>query len=266
MKQQLTLIKYVILAFVIFSGCAYNQQLTRVRQHPDFANSSRKINNITIIPPDVEVTYLVFNGDNQRLTEDESNVNVLIDKEYNRILTDKGYTIKPFEFLQTDGQDDFRFNLNQLKKAYNEASTELYENRMVKRELSDDFKVSIGPIVNQFSDIADCDALVIARYSGFKKSKGLIAKQATSSVLLGVLTGVVSVQPSKGCIIEIALVDGTTGDILWSNVEFGNDTSSSYSPSTVINKAIDALPALEEEIPESQPMTNVKKDGENTNI
>ena len=72
--------------------------------------------------------------------------------------------------------------------------------------------------------IAGADALIIANYQGFDKSSGLMAKEITSSVLLGALTGVYYAPAKSGGRIELSLIDGVSGDVLWSNV-FGGSLS-----------------------------------------
>jgi hypothetical protein len=77
----------------------------------------------------------------------------------------------------------------------------------------------LGPAVNRSADHADVDGLVFAKMAGFKKSGGEIAKDVTMTIMIAVATlgSVVAIQPSKGASLQVALVDGATGDILWAN-------------------------------------------------
>ena len=81
------------------------------------------------------------------------------------------------------------------------------------------YERSLGADVNLFADHAEVDALVFAKMWGFKKSSGEIARDAAMTVLIAAATlgSVIPAQPTSGATIRIALVDGTTGDVLWAN-------------------------------------------------
>ncbi len=223
-----------ILAIFLNVGCA----LTTVREHPDFASAKRHVNTVAIIPPEVEIVRLVFDGDNQRLPQREREVFEQLMTQIPQLLKERGYEVREsqLETLHKD-EDDIRYELEQLKTAYKQASKELYEKPAVPPEEAYKFKVSVGPVINQFAERAGVDALVVVYCSGFEKSGGLQAKEIVASALLAALTGSYVVSQNQGASVEAALIDGTSGDILWSNV-----TGGQLSVEAIMKNVIAELP------------------------
>lgn len=199
---------------VTLSGCA----MTSVRQHPDFASGKRKINVVAILPSEVEYRHLVFTGENERDAEREKSIAGDIESGMSTMLKSHGYTAKS-EVLDKarSGDKEFNFQLEQLKGAYVQVSKELYTRPMVQVEQSSKFKVGVGPLANPFAAIAGADALMFARYQGFDKSDGLVTKEIVASALLAALTGSYYIPAKSGGQIELSLIDGVSGEVLWSN-------------------------------------------------
>lgn len=196
------------------SGCA----TTSVRQHPDFASGKRKINVVAILPSEVEYRHLVFTGENERDSDKEKSIAADIESSMSAMLQNHGYTSKSDVLDKArSGDKEFNFQLEQLKGAYVQVAKELYAQPMVPVEKSDKFKVGVGPLANPFASISGADALILSRYRGFDKSTGLVAKEVVASALLGALTGAYYVPANSGGEIELSLIDGVSGEILWSN-------------------------------------------------
>lgn len=213
------LVLAALLALVAASGCSY----TPIRAHPDFASAARKVQKVAVLPPDVEYVLLVLTGDNERLPEEELKVRQSLGSALPGLLEKRGYVVRELspEKVETIVKDA-NFTIEQAKTAYREASKQLYERALVTEDESTSFRVSIGPIGNSVAEAVDAEAFLFVRYSGFKKSEGLIAKEIVANALLGVLTGVVVAPAASGASMEMALVDSTSGDVLWSNRGLGN--------------------------------------------
>lgn len=215
-KAAVTLFTLVLL--VALSGCA----TTSVRQHPDFASGERKIKVVAILPVEVEYRHLVFTGENERDAEREQSIAREIESGMSVVLQRNGYVAKTDVLDKArSGDKEFNFQLEQLNGAFVQVAKELYAQPMVQVEQSNKFKVGVGPLANTFSAIAGADALVLTRYQGFDKSSGLMTKEVFSSVLFASLTGSISVPAKRGGQIELSLIDGVTGEILWSNTASG---------------------------------------------
>lgn len=220
----------------ILSGCA----MTSVREHPDFASGKRKIQVVAILPAEVEYRHLVFTGENERDPEREKSIASDIESGMVAALKSRGYTAKlDVVDKARSGDKEFSFQLEQFRSAYVQAAKELYARAMVPESESTRFKVGVGPLANALAGTAGADALIIANYQGFDKSSGLMAKEITSSVLLGALTGVYYAPAKSGGRVELSLIDGVSGDVLWSNV-FGG----TLSVGNTLSSAMARLPVV----------------------
>lgn len=198
----------------LVSGCV---TMTPIRQHPDFASAARKVQTVAILPPDVEYLRIVFNGDNERQTEKEQTITKELQEGLETALKKKQYILR--SWLSDKQQQENRnasFDLQQLRTAYNEAAKQLYEKPANEQE-SKTYRVSLGPVVNPVASLVKAEALLYVRYNGFEKSGGQQTKDILAGALLGVLTGVMPVYAAEGSVLEVALIDGATGDVLWAN-------------------------------------------------
>jgi len=218
MKQIEKRLIVALVLLVTLSGCA----MTSVRQHPDFASGKRKINVVALLPSEVEYRHLVFTGENERDAEREKSIASEIESGMSTVLKTHGYTAKSDVLDKArSGDKEFNFQLEQLKGAYVQVAKELYAQPMVEVEQSSKFKVGVGPLANPFAAISGADALMFARYQGFDKSDGLVAKEVLASALLAALTGSYYIPMKSGGQIELSLIDGVSGEILWSNASGG---------------------------------------------
>lgn len=208
--------KFLLAVIIIqLAGCG---TYTTVREHADFAQAKRKIETIAVLPPDVEMIYIVFNGDNERMRDKESAVSQELNAAVQQLLTERNYACKDVNFETALSENsDMAFDLTQLKTAANTGVDAMYDQGAVTLEEPKYFNKTVGATANPFAEYAHADALLLVNYSGFEKSSGVVAKEMASSVLLGALTGQVVVAPISGAGASATLIDGTTGDILWTN-------------------------------------------------
>ncbi|MFC1601981.1 SEL1-like repeat protein [Pseudomonadota bacterium] len=244
---------YVLLLVIgiALTGCG---TYTSVRKHPDFADNSRIINTVAMLPPEVEYVHLVFDGDNERMTTKEASIAKTLQEAIPSNFKSYGYEISKTNLSEDIAKDtNLSYELEQLRKAYTTASSELYERAMVDEKESAGFKVAIGPIVNQFADLADADGLIMVRYFGFTKSDGLMTKEVVGNVLLAGLTGTYYQPARNGSAIEVALIDSNNGDVLWSNVKSvafdGSYTIASSVLTQLPRNATNTAPSAEETQP-----------------
>lgn len=209
----------VLLALLLLGGCA---ELTTVREHPEFASQTRKVARVAILPPEVEFTRLAFTGDNERDAKQEASIASTLAAVAAPGFRERGFTVSEADLGKAIADDqDLAYELEQLRNIYNKAADELYDGKAVSVEESRKFKVTLGPSVNVLADRAEADGLVLIRYSGFSKSDGLMTKERVGNVLLAALTGVYYEPARSGGAVQVALIDGTTGEVLWCNVAGG---------------------------------------------
>jgi hypothetical protein len=213
------LLLVIIIAMV--SACS-SMKTTSVRENPDFASAKRTIRSIAILRPEVEVTRIAFTGDNDHDASAEDDIRGKLCVTMQDTLKARGYEVKDQLIDQLNGDDkQLNFDFEQLKTAYTQVSKELYAKRLVSEQEVATFKVSVGSVANTFAVAGKADALLYSRYAGFTKTQGQIAKDIVAASLIGVLTGVVAVPAPQGGTVEVALIDGTSGDVLWANTLSG---------------------------------------------
>jgi hypothetical protein len=216
MRAKWVAIILLVSFYGVMTGCTY----TTVRENADFAQAKRKIDTVAILPPDAEITYIVFNGDNQRMHDQEEQATKDLYDTAAQILSDHGYTVANADFNSLiSSNSDMAFDLTQIKSTAKEQVKEIYSEGAVRTDQPRYFSKSVGANINPFAEYAKADALLYIDYSGFEKSPGMVTKDIAAGVLLAVLTGnnQAQVAPAKGGNVFIALLDGTSGDILWTN-------------------------------------------------
>jgi len=201
---------------LMLAGCT-----TTVRKHPEFAQRRAKIANVAVLPPDVEVVRVVFKGDNQLLNEEAARIRSRLPDLIAAAMRKQGFTVKEagLDEQHFAEKPDLRFQTTQLQDAFARADQQMFKVVQMSKSEAENYKTTLGTDVITIADHADVDALVVAKMNGFKKSGGEIAKDVAITVLIAVATlgNAVATQPTKGASLQVALVDGTTGDILWAN-------------------------------------------------
>jgi hypothetical protein len=224
-----------LLGVAAVSGCAGT---TPVRQHPEFAEATRRIETIAILPPEVEHQLVTFSGDNERLPERERSITRELNTLVRMLLEGKHYQVRPIEDeWPGDAKKDESVELRQLRTASNEALRQLYGPE-AGPDSSSATRASVGAAASPVAEQLQADALLLVRYAGFEKSKGQRVKDFTTSVLFGTLIGVasggmvipMSTSGRSGGAVQLALIDGTSGDLLWANQVAGSTDSRSSGP------------------------------------
>jgi hypothetical protein len=205
-----------LLASAMLAGCG---AMTTVRSHPDFADSKRIVRTVAVLPSDVESVKLNFTGENEHDLEAEESLRTELDGAVEQTLQNFGYQPRR-TLLDTLGKQDkqLSFEFEQFKESYGRASQELYQKARIPESEAKNFKAGVGPAVIVLALAAEADALFFVRYRAYTKSGGMVAKDIIAASLLAAVTGVVAVPAKDSSAVEVALIDGVTGDILWSNI------------------------------------------------
>jgi len=200
------------------AGCAQ----TTIRQHTDLAEHLREIDSVVIAPPAVTIEYVVFNGENDHLREKEAKLKDALRAVAEKELEAHGFEVIDFDFNKAIEEDEtFAFQVERVKTEFDFLRRDLYASTTVSKDNMSSFQASIGSAANTVSEMTGADAVMLIHYYGFQKSSGVIAKDMTIAVVVGVLTGVVMAPPVSGSMVEIVMIDGVTGDVLWTNVRGG---------------------------------------------
>lgn len=193
---------------------------TTVRQHEDFAARRAAIRTVAVLPPDISAVLLVFKGDNQPLTAEVEKVAHDLPHSLQQQLTSRGLTASVVDLTSEESDPDLRLAGSQAQQTFNTVIRDMYSKGVSMKESEAlKYKASLGPQVGELADRLGVDALLFAQYAEFHKSEGEVASDVTKSVLIfaATLGSVIAVSPVYGATLQGALVDGSTGEILWAD-------------------------------------------------
>ena len=238
------------------TGCSSLQPTTTTtttttREHEDLESHLLKVERVVIAPPEVAIELVKVSGDNERIASLENSIRQGILNLARRDLRLAGYEVVEFDFTKAIREDeDFAFTITQFKDAFDMARQELRAGRPLSPSQKRSFNVSVGSAVNAVSARTGADAVLLLRYAGFKKSKGMVTRDISTSVVIGILSMgyAVPVSGIAGAKIEAALIDGVTGDVLWTDSRAGTlDTGIASAAMSTLPRDIDpegAAPAV----------------------
>jgi len=192
------------------TGCAAGLR------HPEFKTRHPHLHTIAVLPPKVEVYRLTFQGDQQLMYELLEPIAQQAKEELERALVKRGYRVAPLDLSDSvlSAQPELKHSLH-IVRTLLDKELEEYQKRMFGPLRK--FTFSVGSEINVFANLADSDALVMLRCTGFKKTGGEIAKDWAKTLLIAAATLgslVVYSHPSVTA-VQLAVIDGNTGDLLW---------------------------------------------------
>ncbi|NMP17074.1 hypothetical protein [Thalassotalea sp. Y01] len=216
--------KIKIITSVVFvlwlSGCAQ----TSVRHHQDFEQVAKTVDSVVIIPADVQIELINFDGDNEILDDKADTIRDQIHSLASSRMQQENLNVVEFDFAaEIESNDDFAYAITTAKEAWTKSKEDMYKLGLVPEKDKAQFQTSLGSVLNTIADRTGADAALLVYYNGFEKSSGMVAKDVASSILVGVLTmgAVVPVQATEGSFIDVALVDTITGKVIWANRKIG---------------------------------------------
>ena len=230
-KTRLHLSLLLIIAFV--SACA----TTTVREHPTLESQLLDVDSVLIVTPAVTIEQINFAADNERLVALEQSIQDELIALARNELEARGFEIVDFDLEAAIAEDEnLAYAVTQARDGFEEAKKTLYEEQLTEDEKRK-FQVSVGTAVNMVSEKSGADAVLLIHYIGYRKSTGHVAKDVAVGVLSGLLLGVVPTSANASSYVEVAFIDGVTGDVLWTNV-----FSAASLDLTAAAKAMEAFP------------------------
>lgn len=197
-------------------GCA------TARVHSVFKERQRSIHVVAALPPDVTVYRLTFKGDHELLHEHVPPMTATVIREIETSFRQKGYTVPHLDPADPQLTQDpqLRSAIFNAQQVFAKRLEEIHRHWRFAT-----FDHTIGPEVNQFADLARSDALVFSRCEGVKKSGGEIARDVAKTTLIAAATlgGLLVIYPTAATIVQIGVVDGDTGELLWYHSNLNTD-------------------------------------------
>ena len=219
MKQAALSIRITALAILcmLLSSCA--AELTAMRRDRDFVLRNPSTMTVLVLDPEVKLVKMVFSGRNERMRVSEKDACKSVEACVERGLKEAGFSVQTGDVeALTRNDPELMLTLLKARLAYGSVMERLYYEPLLPGEQAFAIQESLGPVVNLLGDRMNVDAVFFCRLSGFKKATGQMAKEVAASVLLAAVTGVAVVPEQEGGVIDAALVDVTTGRVLWANV------------------------------------------------
>ena len=238
-KKWVTDIGLCVLVLAIVAGCAP----ARFRANPQLQEKVTSIKTVAIMPPSVKVYQLAVGGDTQLMDEPiaaaTQSVAGAIEKELGR---HAGVVFKPFPSPSailaisndltaaglTDELEDTQalfdaVSASVLLHTYSRSTwIRKYDSDQTFPEKLKDFDYSLGPEVQRLAKLANSDALLFVSGVDHISTGGRKALMALSTLILLPLSAIgktlIVVVPPGVAVLSVALVDGTTGALLWYNV------------------------------------------------
>lgn len=205
----------VLLSFIILVGCT---PLTAVRHSDNYSNVLQQKKNILILPQEVEVNTVSASGSKTRMYDYEYYLIDVLNEVTPSVLTDKEYkstTLKKSIIKEKGLSDD----LISLRKSYKPVLDDLYKSLLMSQKDAFVIKKNIGQSAVKIAEKTGSDLLIITDYQGNVKTNGARAKDFALDVTMAAFG--ISTQNSANAdaaAMTIGLIDGKTGDIIWTHV------------------------------------------------
>ena len=248
-----------MLVLTIVAGCAP----ARFRAHPQLQEKVQSIKTVAILPPSIKLYALSIGGNTQLMDEPtapaEQIVAAAIEKELRR---HAGVVLKPFPSpmanlptssdLAAAGLKDELEDTRALFEAVS-ASVLLhtYKNDPDQTfpEKLKNFDYSLGPEVQRLAKLANADVLLFISGAdhistgGRKAMMSGVALLCTAGFIVNPVAAAMCLASLPGrAILSVALVDATTGALLWYNVDVGTSLINPDSSTDLAERIFETFP------------------------
>jgi hypothetical protein len=204
--------------FVLFACASF----TTVRQHPEFDVRRVAAKTAMLVPLDVVVVRGSSLSTGTQLPEEAAkagkDLSILVAAE----LSQRGFEVKSGQ-AQENAIGDTKDNpahTTAVKHMHEQLAAAMYSNRPMPTPQALAYRYTLGPEVAALAKQAGVGSLAFVRLRMCKRSGGDVAAETGKNLLVGLATlgmFVPSNKPSGWVALQVALVDGETGDVLWGN-------------------------------------------------
>ena len=248
------LVVAVVLAVIAaLSGCAQTPPAPRP-PNPETLQAITKLERIAVLPPEVDVTLIAFSGENERMPGVEATLGADLDRQVQFMLRQRNFTVRSPRDLPEERKQGLEFDVQQLRAALKAAASVLV--KTAEEDQAADVpvelpKLTVGAAAGPVATRLDADAILLTRYSGFRKTSGQRQGDMAANVMFGAFSGFVRHSATEGGAVTVFLIDGATGDVLWAarrtDARFPSNarvrTAHAPSPAAATDRAITGLPA-----------------------
>jgi hypothetical protein len=200
-----------------------------VRQHPDFAARRGGIAAVALAPARVEATRAAKGGARTPLREQVERVSERLPDLLAAELEQRGMAGLELRLDAEAENSALRRACRELDAAHVRAGTRLWSEVEMSEDEALAFEASLGPPARALAGPLGADAVLLARYTAFDDAGAERDEdeEDAASELLEAALGHASppAGPLRGSLLEVALADGRTGEILWAHAAARSDPS-----------------------------------------
>jgi hypothetical protein len=190
-------------------------------QHPEIVARLGAVKKVGIMPVQAQVTRIVFTGENESLEDKAEIARYSVAQALEQTVRGNEFdaAVVPLDDAAFEADPELRFRVTQVQQAADLAMAAAFQagSRPSSDELSG--ALAVLPEVNDLASRVDAEALLFARYSGWEKSGGEIAKDVMVSIVVFAATlGTLFMwRPTNGAGVAVCLIDASTGELLYAH-------------------------------------------------
>jgi hypothetical protein len=196
------------------TGCA---RPAPAPQNPQLADQYSAIRSIAILPPHVEVYSVATGGAKEHLADAEAQVaKELVDSAVQQ-LASRSRDGKPVQLSEAKSGGEL-FHAVWIQNSYNFISTEFGRQPFASDGHLTGARFGDGDDAVELSRELATDGVLFLACSAEQRTGGSVGTELATKMLIGVATAgllVPAAEPAGRIVLEAALVDGTTGHVVW---------------------------------------------------
>jgi hypothetical protein len=210
-------------AAALLAGCA----TTSVRQRADFAARRGGIAAVALVPAHVEATRAETGGARSALAEPAARVSERLPELLAAALEARGFVALELRLDAEAEGSALRRACVALERSHASAGARLWSEVEMSEDDAFAIDASLGPDARALAEPLGADAVLLARYAAFDDAGADADDDDAANELLEAALGRARppAGPLRGSLLEVALADGRSGEILWANAAARGDPS-----------------------------------------
>jgi hypothetical protein len=208
----------LILPLICVLGCAKTNPF--LKQHADIQTHCAEIKRVSVLPPNVSIYQVSLGGEKRILPEKIQQASEVLARKILDELQKRGFVADPlYSDLQNGIDSEKLFVSQEIQQLYASLEEELQRIPSLNIQKKE-FDCTLGDEAKRLSTFAKSDALFFIIFRGYERTGGSIAGETAANLLIAVATMGLVIPPKETSgteLLQAALVDGKSGDIIWTN-------------------------------------------------
>lgn len=207
--------RYFLIALCLFlTGCA-----SLVKKSPDFNSRIQRVKTIAVMPPDIEVYKITVGGVIELIDEWGETAKSHVEKKLKEYLSEKySFQLKFIDegWLKANHKDLWDSYRGLYEAVSSSALLHAYYGPHTFATKVKNFDYTLGKKINDLAQVCEADSLLFLYGIDYEATAGRQALwwwNLTLSAALGV-----DLLPRNPSLMNLGLVDGQSGDLIWFNI------------------------------------------------